>query len=539
MKIRKLFAVIVLLITCTLLQAQPDAGKRVILICIGGISAENFQYASTPTLDGIIRQGAISLKTRGVMPTEIAPNLASILGGAGPEQHGVTGNSWSIANQAFEPTTRDSDGYFTSIYTLIHNQVPKAATGMFYDLSWLGNCINPKYISRQQFIEGQVMITSVALNFIIKEKPVFTFIYYGLPAVTGSEKGFSSAEYYQSVSEIDAEIAKLTAGLQEAKMLQNTTMIVTSDVGKTTAGNLAQSTSDIEVPWIISGPAVQKNIVIDAANDLMNTSPVIARILGLKMPPEWIGRTTAEAFTPKNPKTKAAVYVPKPMCSLAGGAYPGPQQVELSVAKPGMQIYYTLDGSLPGPTSAKYTSPFTISRNCTLRAVTISGKNASQVLTRIYTFVQGIKQATLSVQPDSRHPGPGVSGLFDGLVGSSNPANKQWMGFENGDFEITFDCGEARTIKVLGIDVLHMPSECILLPVSVEFYASADGIDYKLLKTYYTSESDKAAADGLVMLSMDFDNLSSRYIRIKANHAAGCAVPGAKPWLLVSEVEIE
>lgn len=539
MQTRNIFALILLLFVSYSLYAQPDAGKRVILIGIGGISAENFQYASTPALDGIIRQGAISLKTRGVMPTEIAPNLASILGGSGPEQHGVTGNSWSLTNQAFEPTTKDSDGYFTSIYTLIHNHMPKAATGMFYDLSWLGSCINPKYISRQQFIEGHVMITSVALNFITREKPVFTFIYYGLPAVTGSEKGFSSAEYYQSVSEIDAEIAKLTAGLQEAKMLQNTTIIVTSDVGKTNTGCLSQSTSDIEVPWIIAGPTVQKNIVIDASNDLMNTSPVIARILGLKTPPEWIGRPTAEAFTAKNPKTKATVYVPKPMCSLAGGAYPGPQQVELSVAKPGLQLYYTLDGSQPGLTSSKYTSPFTINSNCTLKAVTISGKNASQVLTRIFTFVQGVKQATLSAQPDSRHPGSGVSGLFDGLVGSSNPANKQWMGFENGNFEITIDRGEASPIKVLGIDVLHMPSECILLPVAVEFYASADGIDYKLLKTYYTTESDNAAADGLVMLSMDFDNLSSRYIRIKANRAEGCPVPGAKPWLMVSEVEIE
>ncbi len=410
---------------------------------------------------------------------------------------------------------------------------------MFHDLPWLSGCINPKYISRQQLIEGHVMITSVALNFIVKEKPVFTFIYYGLPAFTGTEKGFGSAEYYQSVSDIDAEIAKLTAGLQEAKMLQNTTLIVTSDVGKTTGNKLSQSTADIEVSWIISGPAIQKNIVIEAANDNLNTSPVIARILGLKTPTEWIGRPVAEVFVAKNPKIKAAVYVPKPMCSLAEGAYPGPQQVELSAARPGLQLYYTLDGSLPGPTSTKYTSPFTINQNSTLRAIALSGKNSSQVLTRIYTFVQGISQATLSVQPDSRHPGSGVSGLFDGLVGSSNPANKQWMGFENDNFGITIDRGEASPVKVLGIDVLHMPSECILLPAKVEFYVSADGNDYTLLKTYYTSESDNAAPDGLVMLSMDFDNLNTRYIRIKAFHAPACPISGSKPWLLVSEVEIE
>ena len=113
------------------------------------------------------------------------------------------------------------------------------------------------------------------------------------------------------------------------------------------------------------------------------------------------------------------------------------------------------------------------------------------------------------------------------------------MGFENGNFEITIDRGEASPVKVLGIDVLHMPAECILLPAKVEFYASTDGNDYTLLKTYYTSESDNAAPDGLVMLSMDFDNLITRYIRIKAMRAPACPISGSKPWLLVSEVEIE
>ena len=91
-------------IACLLLlfqqgTAQQDVTKRVILIGIDGVSAEGFQYSNTPVMNSLISKGAISLKTRGVMPTVSAPNWATILSGAGPEQHGVTSNNWSLLNQ--------------------------------------------------------------------------------------------------------------------------------------------------------------------------------------------------------------------------------------------------------------------------------------------------------------------------------------------------------------------------------------------------------------------------------------------------------
>ena len=132
-------------------HAAADATKHVILIGIDGVSAEGFQYANTPVLDNLIKQGAISIKTRGVMPTVSAPNWATILSGAGPEQHGVTSNEWSLVNLGFEPTAKDADGYFTSIFTLIRKQIPNAVTAMFYDWDWLGTYVNKKNITKEQY----------------------------------------------------------------------------------------------------------------------------------------------------------------------------------------------------------------------------------------------------------------------------------------------------------------------------------------------------------------------------------------------------
>jgi hexosaminidase len=300
---------------------------------------------------------------------------------------------------------------------------------------------------------------------------------------------------------------------------------------------------ELEVPWIITGPGIRKDILLDAPNDNTNTAPTIARILGLKIPDEWIGKPVAEAFTTKTIKQKTNHYVAKPWCSLPEGAFPGPQQIELSTTKPGAAIYYSLDGSMPNVSSSKYSSPFTINQNCTFKAVAISGTNISQPIMRIYTFVQDVKTATLTSPPGSKYPGLGVSGLFDGLIGSSNPANKQWMGFEGENFEVTFDLGEVKVVKALGIDVLQMPSSGILLPARVEFYVSDDGKNFRLQNTLYPSEMDDPQPDGTVMLSRNFDNLRGQYFRIKAI-SPGTIPPGQpdegqKAWLLVSEVDLE
>lgn len=532
-----------LLFFSTCLEAQNNQLKNVILIGIDGVSAEAFQYASHPVMDDLIKKGVVSLKTRGVMPTVSAPNWATILSGAGPEQHGVTSNNWSLLNQGFEPTIRDNDGYFTSVFSIIRKQMPKANTAMFYDWDWLGTYVNKKLISKEQYIQGYVMITSVALNYIKKEKPVFTFIYYGEPDHVGHTKGFNTSDYYQAISDIDAEIGKIIAALQEAKMWQNTTLIITSDHGGVGYGHGGESMIELEVPWIIAGPGIKKNMLLETNNDNTNTSPTIARILGLKTPAEWIGRPVSEAFVSKTAAVKVPQYVPKPWCSLPDGAYPGPQQVELKCTDQTATIYYTLDGTTPSATSKKYTSTFTISENCTLKAVSISTSGNSQSIARVYTFVQGIKTAELTTQPSSKYPGSGVSSLFDGLIGSSNYMNKQWMGFEGNDFEVTADLGELKPIKALGIDVLQLPGSWIFLPEKVEFFASTDGIKYTLLNTFYPSETDDIRLDGPVMLARNFDNLTARFVRIKATNIGICPPThpgeGQKAWLFVSEIEIE
>jgi predicted AlkP superfamily pyrophosphatase or phosphodiesterase len=126
-------------------------GKRIILIGIDGMGLDGFQQAKIPNINELVRQGALSMKTRAVMPTVSAPNWASHLLGAGPEQHGITHNGWTTDNHTVEPSVSDEDGYFPSVFTVIRQQLPNAKTGFFYDWEALSDLYNMKCIGKSEF----------------------------------------------------------------------------------------------------------------------------------------------------------------------------------------------------------------------------------------------------------------------------------------------------------------------------------------------------------------------------------------------------
>jgi len=82
-----------------------------------------------------------------------------------------------------------------------------------------------------------------------------------------------------------------------------------------------------------------------------------------------------------------AETVIKPIATPAGGNYSTSQIVTLSTATEGADIHYTLNGSTPTASSAKYDNPITISTTSTLKAIAVkSGMNDSEILTETYTI---------------------------------------------------------------------------------------------------------------------------------------------------------
>ena len=79
-------------------------------------------------------------------------------------------------------------------------------------------------------------------------------------------------------------------------------------------------------------------------------------------------------------------YVAKPVIEPAGGTFAEPQEVTLTAGE-GCSIFYTTDGTEPTEASTLYSVPFTVSQNCTVKAIAYDADdNASAVASAEFKF---------------------------------------------------------------------------------------------------------------------------------------------------------
>ena len=71
-----------------------SAAPHVVIFGVDGLGAQGFRNAQAPRMDRLRCEGSSTVHARGVMPTVSSPNWASMIMGAGPEQHGITSNDW-------------------------------------------------------------------------------------------------------------------------------------------------------------------------------------------------------------------------------------------------------------------------------------------------------------------------------------------------------------------------------------------------------------------------------------------------------------
>lgn len=82
------------------------------------------------------------------------------------------------------------------------------------------------------------------------------------------------------------------------------------------------------------------------------------------------------------------IVVEKPIFSVEGGTYDNDVTLSIS-AQSGVDVFYTLDGAEPKPTSLKYSIPLTISKDTVVKAVAAKGSQMSDVVSAKYILKVG------------------------------------------------------------------------------------------------------------------------------------------------------
>lgn len=279
----------------------------VFVIGVDALSPDGIQHAETPNMDQMIEQGASTFRARGVMPTNSSPNWASMIMGAGPEQHGVTSNSWERDDFDISPTDVGPGGFFPTIFSLFPEQRPDLVTVVFYDWPGFGrlfeeDLVNLSYMpdlprdETEDRVKWAEDTMENAVAHVPGMQPGLMFIQLDHVDHFGHRFGHGSEEYYHSVQHADSLIGSMLIAIESAGLWEQTVIHITSDHGGIDYGHGGATDEEIIIPWIFYGSQVNQGQDLGPFINTYDTAATIAYIFGMETPEAWIARPVKHAF---------------------------------------------------------------------------------------------------------------------------------------------------------------------------------------------------------------------------------------------------
>ena len=86
----------------------------------------------------MVANGAVKWNVRTVLTSSSSQNWASMIMGAGPEQHGIINNDWEMDDHTLPPIAQEADGRFPTIFSVLRKGQPNAEIGTVYHWGGFG-----------------------------------------------------------------------------------------------------------------------------------------------------------------------------------------------------------------------------------------------------------------------------------------------------------------------------------------------------------------------------------------------------------------
>ena len=219
--------------------------------------------------------------------------------------------------------------------------------------------------------------------------------------------------------------------------------------------------------------------------------------------------------------------------------------IKLISEKPGEEIRYTTDGSLPVSSSTLYENPIILNQKTTIKtALFIDQSIAGKVSEKTIFFSKAIGKKTKYVTSYSnRYTGAGIQTLVNGLTGTIAHNDGYWQGWLEENLEVIIDLDKEELIGGVSLGFLESHGVWIFLPTSIEVSFSKDGKTYEHLMEIEVKDGEKNGPANRVTIQSEKINQSARYIKIVAINRGVCPDwhPGAggKSWVFADEIFIE
>src|SRR6185503_14429103 len=139
-------------------------------------------------------------------------------------------------------------------------------------------------------------------------------------------------------------------------------------------------------------------------------------------------------------------------------------------------LFYTLEGSEPGTKSQRFTKPFFIEADTTVKAIAVARDGGrSLVVTAKYHRIPHDWKITLQSNYSSQYMGGGDLALIDGIRGTANFSGGAWQGYQGKDLVALVDLGKLQEVSTVGAGFLQDIGSWIWLPRRFDVELSLDG----------------------------------------------------------------
>ncbi|MCF0064013.1 alkaline phosphatase [Dyadobacter chenwenxiniae] len=275
---------------------RPKGIEHVIVIGVDGLSPDGINKGKSPVLHDMIANGSVKWNVRTVLTSASSQNWASMIMGAGPEQHGIINNDWEIDKHTLPPIVQEKDGRFPTIFSIFHKANPKAEIGVVYHWDGFGRLFQKDAVNHDKRFGTEDSTATDFINYIKTKKPALGFVHFDHVDHAGHHGGHGSEEYYQSVAKADSLIGKILSALKDAGIMDKTLVIVWADHGGVGKGHGGATPQEAEIAGIFYGKDVKKGYKIEQEVYTYDLASTIAFVLGVQQPYAWIGRPVKPAF---------------------------------------------------------------------------------------------------------------------------------------------------------------------------------------------------------------------------------------------------
>lgn len=251
-------------------QAKPTV-EHVIILSIDGLRPDMLLRTNTPVMRSLMRSGCYTMWAHTTEVSITLPSHVSMLTGVVPERHAIWWNSEIDKEYMRYPAV-------PTIFELA--KARGLTTALAVGKGKLEALGKPGSLDWAYWPDGYAQAIQVAqeASLIIEQhRPQLLFIHFPDVDAAGHGNGWGSRQQTAAVEKCDQALAVVLAALRRAGIKDTTALIISSDHGGAGYSHGPDDMRSRNIPWIITGPGIRKNVDLTTRDQLMvNTEDTFA-----------------------------------------------------------------------------------------------------------------------------------------------------------------------------------------------------------------------------------------------------------------------